>query len=993
MDLSQIGAVDYLMVLFKKMFIQEHLPIVTENNHSISSDTSPKAMNTQLEHFKALFKNMSEGFAVHELILDAQDCAVDYLFLDVNPAFERLTNFKRQELVGNLASKVLPCLNDKHMQVYRQVVLTGETAYIDYYCDTLNKWYQVFVYRPVTGQFAVIFTDVSELKQTEKKLLKLNRTLQAFTASTHALLKATDELSLLQEICQIITQSCGYSMTWIGFAEYDEVKSVRPVAQAGFDLNYLQRVVSTITWADNENGLGPTGTAIRTGQTVICRNILADPKYIPWREYAIKAGYASSMALPLKMAQKVFGVINIYSSETDPFTEDEINLLNKLADDVGYGISTLRIRAAHKQVEAQLYESISQYRTLLSNIPGAAYRCELQPPWRIEFISAGVETLTGYTSEQFQQTLITWADLIIPEDFTLVATKVAEAIDHQTPYEIEYRIRHREGSIRWVCERGGAVYDLTTHEPLHLDGVIVDISAHKQAEEARRESETRFQIMANAAPVMIWLADNKKHFVWFNQQWLSFTGRSLQQELNFGWLDSIHPDDKDSYLTTYTNHINEQTSFEAEYRLRRADGQYRWILNRGIARFCANGEFLGHVGSCVDITDHKHTLDDLREADQYKNEFIATLAHELRNPLAPLNSSLHSLRRLPSNHNEATNQLYSMMERQINHLVHLVDDLLEVSRITQGKIELQKEKIDLVTCIHNAVEMVNPLIEAANHQFTLNLCSTPLPLEADPVRLAQVLTNLLNNAAKYTGNNGYICLSTRREGNEALISIQDNGVGIPANMLPYVFDMFAQVHHTQRRSQSGLGIGLTLAQKLIQMHGGRIEAYSDGLGKGSEFRVYLPLQVSTVTELPSNILQKPAEEVSHQMNQRILIVDDNHDVADSLGMLLELMGYGIKIVYNGMAALESLTTYKPSLVLLDVGMPGMDGYEVARQIRQQSVYQSLPLIALTGWGQEEDRKRTKEAGFDYHMVKPVNPDELESILNLLSQQKTLPPTA
>jgi signal transduction histidine kinase len=371
----------------------------------------------------------------------------------------------------------------------------------------------------------------------------------------------------------------------------------------------------------------------------------------------------------------------------------------------------------------------------------------------------------------------------------------------------------------------------------------------------------------------------------------------------------------------------------------------------------------------------RQRVEQLAEMDRRKDEFLATLAHELRNPLAPLRNSLQLLR---MSGGPGGAQIHEMMERQINHMVRLIDDLLEISRITRGKIELHKEHVDLATVVHNAVETSRPLLDAARHHLTITLPSEPLLLEADSVRLAQVFTNLLNNAAKYTEEAGQIVLTARREGDEAVVSVRDNGLGIPAAMLPRVFEMFAQVDRTLKRAQGGLGIGLTLARTLVQMHGGSISVQSGGPDQGSEFTVRLPL---TAKQPPGSESLRGSSQPRTQLSpQRVLVVDDNRDAADSLSMVLRFLGADTRVVYDGLSALEILRTYRPAVVLMDIGMPGIDGHEVARRVRQEPEGRGVVLVALTGWGQEEDRRRSKAAGFDHHLVKPVHADALQALL-------------
>jgi CheY-like chemotaxis protein/two-component sensor histidine kinase len=364
----------------------------------------------------------------------------------------------------------------------------------------------------------------------------------------------------------------------------------------------------------------------------------------------------------------------------------------------------------------------------------------------------------------------------------------------------------------------------------------------------------------------------------------------------------------------------------------------------------------------------------LLEADKRKDEFLATLAHELRNPLAPIRNGLDLLKL--SDASSSLPKVREIMERQLDLMVRLVDDLLEVSRITSGKIHLRKQRTDVSAVMLSAVETTRPVIEASGHQLALTLPPQPLTVEADPVRLAQVLANLLNNAAKYTDRGGHIALSAINEGGEAVVSVRDDGNGIPNDMLQNVFNLFTQVNRTYDRAQGGLGIGLTLVRRLVELHDGNVEARSDGVGKGSEFIVKLPL-VRGNAELPAH---KTEQNIDALRQGRILIVDDNQDAADSQKLLLQSLGATVMSVNDGFAALDALKTWRPTVVLLDVGMPVMDGYEVARRIRRETEGRDMILIAVTGWGQEQDRLRSAEAGMDHHLVKPVDIYALEGLL-------------
>ncbi len=373
--------------------------------------------------------------------------------------------------------------------------------------------------------------------------------------------------------------------------------------------------------------------------------------------------------------------------------------------------------------------------------------------------------------------------------------------------------------------------------------------------------------------------------------------------------------------------------------------------------------------------------EELRQADRRKDEFLATLAHELRTPLSPIRNSLHILR-LAGLESGAADRVHTMIERQVNHMVRLVDDLLEVSRITRGKIELRREPVELSTVVQSAVETSLPLIEMAHHQLTVSLPGEPILLDADPVRFTQIVANLLNNAAKYTNEGGQIWLTATRDGRFAVLSVKDNGAGIPADVLPTIFDLFTQANRTYERAQGGLGIGLTLVRSLVDLHGGSIEARSAGPGKGSEFVVSMPLADGSQERSIDRTGKRPAD----LGPRRILVVDDTRDAAESLGMLLKFLGAEVLTVNDGPSALEAIKVFRPAVVLLDIGMPIMDGNEVARRARQQPEGREATLIALSGWAQLEDRRRSKEAGFDYHLVKPVDLGVLKELLDSLARE-------
>jgi PAS domain S-box-containing protein len=382
--------------------------------------------------------------------------------------------------------------------------------------------------------------------------------------------------------------------------------------------------------------------------------------------------------------------------------------------------------------------------------------------------------------------------------------------------------------------------------------------------------------------------------------------------------------------------------------------------------------------------DNARLNEELRSMDRHKDEFLATLAHELRNPLAPIRNALQVMR-MAHNDPAALESSETIIDRQVQQMVHLIDDLLDLSRISRGKIELRKERVDLAEVLKSALETSRPVIDEYGHKLIVNLPAEPIPLDADLVRLAQVFLNLLNNAAKYTDRGGTIWLSAEREGETVLVRVRDNGVGIPATMLPRIFEMFTQVDRSLERAQGGLGIGLTLVRRLVDMHGGTVEAQSAGVGKGSEFIVRLPVARERAAE-KSRDCSKKGSAAARGGGHRILVVDDNQDAADSLALLLRMKGHDVRTAYDGLAAIDAAASHKPDVVLLDVGLPRLNGFDVARRLRESEDLRQVLLVALTGWGHEEDRRRSKEAGFDHHMVKPADPAALDRVLDSLASR-------
>jgi PAS domain S-box-containing protein len=518
----------------------------------------------------------------------------------------------------------------------------------------------------------------------------------------------------------------------------------------------------------------------------------------------------------------------------------------------------------------------------------------------------------------------------------------------------------------------------------NFTGIVRDITERKQAEEELRQAEERMRSVVNHVIDGIITIDEQGRVESFNPAAETLFGYArtevIGQNVKMLMPEPYHGE-HDGYIGNYVRTGEAKIiGIGREVIGRRKDGS-TFPMELAVSTFHI-GPRRFFTGIVRDITERKRLeqelrqrVDELAEADRQKNEFLAMLAHELRNPLAPICNALHLIK-MPGADSRTVDEARDMMERQTHHLVRLVDDLLDVSRIIRGNIELRKEKLDLAVAVTRAVETAHPVIDAHGHQLNVSLPEQPIFVEADLIRLAQIIANLLTNAAKYTDVAGRIWLTVEREDEHGVVRVRDSGIGIAPEFLPRIFDVFIQGDRSLARSQGGLGIGLTLVKRLVEMHGGTVAVSSAGLGEGSEFVIRLPaLSKAPITRAPDRPGIQPR--VTDALRRRVLVVDDNVDAAQSIAMILKLGGYDVHCVHDGPSALKAAQAYRPDVVVLDIGLPGMSGYEVAQRLREQPEFKRIPLVAVTGYGQDEDRRLSKEAGIDHHLTKPVDPRALQ----------------
>lgn len=535
----------------------------------------------------------------------------------------------------------------------------------------------------------------------------------------------------------------------------------------------------------------------------------------------------------------------------------------------------------------------------------------------------------------------------------------------------------RDGKDVPIDDSAGPIRDAERH----VSGSVLvfrEVANRRMAEQQLRASERQFRKLAESIPQLAWMTRPDGYIEWYNRRWYEYTGTTPEQMEGWGWQSVHDPQELPRVLKHWKEALETGTPWEDTFPLRRADGQMRWHLSRAAPVRDDEGRIIRWFGTNTDITERMQFEQELKKAARRKDEFMATLAHELRNPLAALQNGLE-LQRLLGGENSELEESRVMMVRQVQQMIRLVDDLLDLSRLRRYKLRLKPVPLDVRDVVSAAVAACRSIIDAAGHQLNLSLPSNPLTVNADADRLCQVFTNLLNNAAKYTERGGKIDVELTRQGSDCLVSVRDNGMGIPADQLPGIFELFTQVDKSVEQSRGGLGIGLALVRSIVELHGGSVEAHSEGAGMGSEFVVRLPLMISPA--VVSNAPRQVEADWESSGRGRVLLVDDNPDATASMRLLLETKGYQVRTAADGVEALEVAQSFRPDVALLDIGLPRLNGYALARKLREFPWGKGMLLIATTGWGQDDDRARSREAGFDHHLVKPV---DLSMLLKLLA---------
>lgn len=863
----------------------------------------------------------------------------------------------------------------------------AERTYLEYTLPVKDENGEVF-----TGM--VMTQDITERKQVEEQLHQVNRALQTLSECNQALVRAKDESTLLQDICQIITKFGGYHSAWIGNAEQDQAKTVRPVAQAGFPIGYLETL--QISWSETEAGKGPAGMAIRTGKPCITQNTLTEYNYAPWRSAAVLRGYTSSITLPLLINEQVLGAISIYAAETNAFDQAEVQLLTELANDLAYGITALRTKIKHKQAAAALRETSQTLEALIQASPLAIITMGLDSVVKV-WNPAAVE-LFGWSEAEVIDTPLP----IVPDAQQAEFQSMFERLLQGASFTgVETLRQRKDGTIVEVSLSTAPLFN-ATGDVNTIMGVIVDITEQKQAEQEiirlnqsleRRavESETRYQHIVELAEEGIWVVDAQATTIYANRAMLKMLGYSEFEMLGCSIFDFIDFSDAPNCTSKYcgiTNFGKQREVERCEQKLKTAAGKELWVYMSTSPVLDEQGKMLKSYILVYDITERKEAEDRLRESSQrislvnaelaratrLKDEFLASMSHELRTPLNAILGLSEALQE------EVYGPLTVKQRRSLKtiedsgqHLLELITDILDLSKIESGKMELQKSATSLVDLCESSLAFVRQQAHQKNLIISSNIAHSLGAIEVDERRIRQVLVNLLSNAVKFTPDGGEVALEVDLDLDAEVVHLRvsDTGIGIAPENLDQLFQPFVQLDSSLSRRYAGTGLGLALVRRLVELHDGSVTLESE-VGKGSCFTVSLPWKAAQMTRVP----KIEPDWDSSSLNQA-LIVEDSETAAKQVARYLAEIGATTMIYPAGEGSIEAALFSKPDVIILDLLLPNLSGWEILSKLKANSTTRKIPVIIISVL---DERSRAFEMGAADYLVKPISRQQFQLAL-------------
>ncbi len=824
-------------------------------------------------------------------------------------------------------------------------------------------------------------TDITERKHSEQRFAVLYGIARiAAEAATE-----TAAADILKLICESMDWELG--ALWRVDKQANSLCCIEVWHQQSANVGDFSSITRNLVLAPGE---GLPGAVWKQGQLIWLEDFGAAFK-LPRAPAAAKAGIRAAVAFPLMLRNEVVGVIEFFSHDIKSPDKHLLELLSGIGNQIAQVL-------AREQTEQAQRESEERYRTLAETASDGIITVDETS--QILFANPAAGRIFGYELKELEGATLT---MLMPDYLRNLhrhgIKRYAKTGKRHISWDgVELPGLHKDGSEIPLEISFGESHAKGKHV---YTGIVRDISERRRAAAALLRSEQRYRTMADTAPVLIWEAGTDKLCYSVNQPWLDFTGRTLDQELGSGWAEGIHPDDCERCATIFEEAFDAREQFSAEYRLRRADGEYRWVTDRGVPRFDADGTFIGFIGSVMDISERKEAEEEhaklfrseqearqkAEEASRLKDEFLATVSHELRTPLTAVVGWAHMLQSGQLDEQMTAGAL-DAITRNARSQAQLIDDLLDVSRIITGRLRLDVRPADPVAFIEAAIEAVSPAAQAKGVRVQTVIDTGVGAVAGDPQRLQQVVWNLLSNAIRFTPRDGLVQVRLERVHSRIEIVVSDSGSGISPEFLPFVFDRFRQADMSTTRHHGGLGLGLSIVRHLTELHGGTVNAQSEGPGHGATFTVQLP-QVGVYYKDNQGVRVHPAAELNQEPdpterldNLQVLVVDDERDTRNMLKAMLSEYGAEVTTAASAAEALSIFSQRKLDVLICDIGMPGEDGYEMIRKVRALPRDQGadIPALALTAYARREDRLQALRAGYQMHVPKPVAVNELVTII-------------
>jgi PAS domain S-box-containing protein len=908
----------------------------------------------------------------------------DWRYVYVNDRVAQVFGLSKDQMLGRTIWELFPgSVGTVFEQQIRRASAEFTPVHFEYCYPPWKRWFELHVY-PSVERLTFFVTEITDRKNAEATLQQSKERLAAELATmnrlhelTIRLFGAMDLAAAMSEVLEPVLALLGTDMGDIQL--YDDCSdSAKIVAQRGFTSEFMDYRQGSAAITEPA-----CARAVETGRRVIVEDVESDVLYEPYRDAAAAAGYRAIQATPLlSRGGDLLGVLCTYSRQASCVSAGDLRILDLYARYAADLIERLRI-------EKNLRESEERLRLATEFGKVGVWDWDIRGnhmSW-----TDSLYAICGVRPEGFVATVEHFMRLIHPEDRQHVVNQIEHALQDDLPSELEFRAVRPNGDVIWLLTNARVLRE--SGRAVRMLGATVDITERKRVEEALQESEQRFRDMADHASVMVWVTEADGRCSFMSKSWYDFTGQTPETGLGMGWSSAAHPDDRSYAYETFVAANRKQEPFRAEYRLRRNDGEYRWVLDAAIPRFSKDGTFLGHIGSVIDITERKGIEDALKEADRRKDEFLANMSHEIRSPMTGILGYADIL--LANLQDPDHIECVKTIKQSGNYLLEIINDLLDLSKIESGKLTLQKDSISIPVLLNEIHSLISVRAKEKDLRLILRY-DGPIPenVISDRIRLRQILINLIANGIKFT-EKGVVQVISRfvPESSTLEFEVADTGMGIPKQMHARLFQPFTQADTSATREYGGTGLGLAITKRLVEVMGGSI-SFETEMGKGTTFRVSIPIEILTNTELHGTWLGGRMSSPSQlsRIDCRVLVVDDRPEMRSLFRYFIEAAGGRVWTAEDGRAAIEAVQTADAEgqpidVVLMDIQMPGLDGYEATRRLRDAGYRNAI--VALTASAMKSDREKCLAVGCNDYLTKPVEPNQLIDLISRYTPETPL----